>query len=184
MRIEDDVALGIEAGLAPRQADAADGDEVTAPPSWWFNLTCPACGHTFRRGDRVRVNRAARHVVHLEPGLGCAGGSAAQVAPETASFAAGLLAAWPAGARVVELAEDDWRLPRRGSALAGQRCLHCAHTFRPGEQVVICPCHPDSPACGAAIHRDPARGLPCWERWRPDGTVPVCPVAKARNTEG
>jgi hypothetical protein len=183
MRIAVELARGIETGLAPQREQATD-DSVTSPPSWWFNLECTTCGHTFRSGDRVRVDAVTRLVVHLEPGLGCAGGPATEQDPETARFAAGLLSAWPSGARVVELTENDWRLPQPSTGRAGQRCLYCAHTFRPGEQVVVCPCRRDEPACGAAVHRDPARGLPCWERWRPDGTVTICPVAKALSAEG
>lgn len=183
MRVTDELARGIEAGFAPQLPDA-HGESVTVAASWWFSLTCRTCGHTFRRGDRVRADAQTRLVEHLEPGLGCAGGPAAGQVPETDRFSAGLLAAWPSQADVTELAEDDWRLPRPASGHAGQRCLYCAHTFRPGERVVVCPCRRAGAACGAAVHRDPARGLPCWDQWRPSGTVPVCPVAMVAVTEG
>jgi hypothetical protein len=183
MRIADELARGIEAGFAP-QLPGADDESVTVAASWWFSLTCRTCGHTFRRGDKVRVDAQTRLVEHLEPGLGCAGGPAAGQTPETASFATGLLSAWPSEAKVIELKADDWRLPRPGSGRTGQHCLYCAHTFRPGEQVVVCPCRRGEPACGAAVHRDPARGLPCLDRWRPTGTLSVCPVAMVPVTGG
>ncbi|QXJ20201.1 hypothetical protein AGRA3207_000873 [Actinomadura graeca] len=183
MRIENELQRGIDEGLVPRPEEPDDGDAggvaVTAPPSWWFSLDCRSCGHTFRRGDRVRVDAENRTAEHLEPGLGCAGGPAAERTTEADEFAAGLLSAWTTDAPVVRLADGDPRLPRPGQGPA-PRCLHCANTFRPGEYVVVCPCHRDDPVCDAAVHRDPARGLPCWERWRPDGTVTICPVAKAR----
>ncbi|WUI02583.1 hypothetical protein OHR68_12505 [Spirillospora sp. NBC_00431] len=182
MRIAHELQRGIELGLVPRSTgpdEAVDGTAVTAPASWWFSLVCRTCGHTFRRGDRVRVDAAARAVEHLEPGLGCAGGPAADHTSEADEFAAGLLSVWRTDAPIVRLAPGDSLLPRPGEGPA-RRCLHCANTFRPGEHVVMCPCRRDDPVCGAAVHRDPARGLPCWERWRPDGTVKVCPVVKAK----
>jgi hypothetical protein len=181
----DELRQGIADGLDPQVADPvnADGTAVTGAPSWWFHTRCRTCGHTFRRGDRVRVDRATRNVVHLEPGLGCAGGPATEEVRETAEFTEGLLSEWPADRPVTMLGPDDWRLPLPG-ARSAPGCLYCGHTFREGEHVVICPCRLGSPACGAAVHRDPARGLPCWERWKPEGDVPVCPTLKARADDG
>jgi hypothetical protein len=180
VRVRDALARGIESGLVPQQKADDDGEVVTAPPSWWFSLVCKTCGHTFRRGDRVRVDRELRTVVHLEPGLGCALGPAASQPSDALLFVDGLLAAWPCETKVITLTHSDWRLPRPDLDRAGQCCLYCAQTLRPGEQVIVCPCSRNEPACGAAVHRHPGRGLSCWERWRPDGTLPVCPVAKAK----
>lgn len=184
--------LGVRQGTDPRPAPRTTGSGVamTQTGSEWSYRYCATCGHTFRRGDRVLLSDPAR-VHHLVPGLNCGidprGGGEEQAADEARSFAEGLLSAWPPhrGTAVVALAADDWRIPRPG----GPRppvCLFCAHTFRPGELVVVCPCRPGGTAqagrvsCGAAVHRDPAAGLPCWERWRPAGEVTVCPVTKAR----
>ncbi|MFB9250460.1 hypothetical protein ACFFWE_19650 [Sphaerisporangium melleum] len=183
--MQEEFALGLAAGLAPRRGAPAErrGTAVTVPAHWWFHLVCRTCGHTFRRGDRVRYDLTARTAEHLEPGLGCAGGPASEESGEAAEFTDGLLAGWPANVPVVRLAADDWRIPRPGLRTAAPKCRYCAHTFRPGEQVVVCPCQVARPVCGAAVHRDPARGLSCWERWRPDGRVEICPVAKARAAE-
>ncbi len=47
-----------------------------------------------------------------------------------------------------------------------RRCAVCGHTFRPGDQVVICPCDPVSPRCRAAVHRDLLKQIHCWELWQ------------------
>ena len=102
-------------------------------------------------------------------------------AEDLAQFADGLAETWlPAGGvPVTRLDKGDWRTVRPHPPLERARCLYCAHTFRDNEYVVVCPCSPAAPACGAAVHRDPAAGLVCWETWRPDGYVPQCPVSSA-----
>lgn len=185
---------GISLGLSPRpERDEASGETVTRLSSWWNHLRCRHCGHTFRRGDRVRVDTAKRTVVHLIPGLNCAvTADPGSRTDEMTKFRQGLLAAWPVpeGLRIHLLGIGDWRIPDGpGDLREGNVCLHCGHTFRPGEYVVICPCTlarsaadgaVPSAACGRAVHRDPAAGLSCWESWRPDGTVTVCPVTQIR----
>ncbi|MEO3855568.1 hypothetical protein [Acrocarpospora sp. B8E8] len=185
MRLEEELTRGIEAGLAPApsEPETREGRAVTVPSHWWFNLVCRTCGHTFRRGDAVLVDLVARMVRHLEPGLDCAGGPGAEPSATVAEFAAGLQDGWPASVPLIRLAKDDWRVPRPGQRQAAPRCRYCAHTFRPGEHVVVCPCRVGDPSCGAAVHRDPARGLSCWERWQPDGVVAICPVAKTKVTD-
>lgn len=188
-----ELELGIVLGLSPvPEQDEADGETVTKLSSWWNHLHCRGCGHTFRRGDRVRVEMATRTVTHLVPGLGCGQTADDDIdAEEVAAFAAGVLSAWPvpAGIRIHRLTAADWRIPRSPNDLREANvCLHCAHTFRVGEYVVVCPCRPAIPAadgpqaaaCGRAIHRDAAAGLSCWESWRPDGAVTVCPVTQVR----
>ncbi len=197
--------FGVRQGSDPQPAFRAtsSGVALTRPGSWWSYRYCTTCGHTFRRGDRVLLE--GRRVRHLVPGLNCGTGGTGGTGPqqdaadggtaggETADggdvlgFTEGLLSAWPPGrgVAVVTVAADDWRIPQPGSRRPPV-CLFCAHTFRPGELVVVCPCRPghrdraDRIACGAAVHRDPAAGLPCWERWRPAGGLTICPVTKAR----
>ncbi|WP_261567253.1 hypothetical protein [Frankia gtarii] len=57
------------------------------------------------------------------------------------------------------------------------RCETCGHTFRAGEHVVVCPCGRHPTTCIAAVHRDPAAGVTCWDGWRPDGVLTRCPVS-------
>jgi hypothetical protein len=185
---------GISLGLAPQpelDGEVVGGVTVTRLSSWWNHLRCRRCGHTFRRGDTVRLDHQDRSAVHLVPGLRCGAEAGEDSGQELMEFRDGLLSAWPApgGLRVHRLAAGDWRLPtgpddRRRINV----CLHCGHTFRPGEYVVVCPCWPAAEAgqdgpqqpagCGRSVHRDPATGLSCWESWRPDGTVTVCPVTQ------
>lgn len=193
--------LGIHAGEEPQAAftdDAASGVLITKSSSWWNHRRCHTCGHTFRRGDRALIDSPARTAQHLMPRLTCGsapgtprtpGALGALGAAEPAGgaegtgdrdeFALGLMSTWPPNMPVTRLAPDDWRIPRPGDGRQAPTCLYCGHTFRPAEYVVICPCQPDRPACGAAVHRDPAAGLPCWDRWRPDGTLARCPVTLA-----
>lgn len=184
-------AAGLADGLDPQPAaGTADGTAVTSASSWWSGLTCQSCGHTFRRGDRVRPTPGGAVPVHLDPALRCSPpeGTSDHDAPvedpALEEFAAGLAESWPPtdGVGVTRLARDDWHVARTGHRGHPVVCLYCAHTFRVGEYVVICPCRSSGGAglvgegCGAAIHRDPAAGLPCWENWRPEGTITVCPV--------
>ena len=193
-----ELEYGILLGLSPQpdqDVDDAHGVAVTKVSSWWNHLRCRLCGHTFRRGDRVRVSTRDKIVVHLVPGLGCADTTeTGQEHEQIDAFRAGLLAAWPPqpGPRLQQLARDDWRMPRGPDDLRESNvCLHCGHTFRAREVVVVCPCRPgltpvgapSAAACGRAIHRDPALGLSCWESWRPDGHVSVCPVTQVNISE-
>lgn len=183
--------LGISIGLEPQAMfdDSASGVVVTRSSSWWNKTLCATCGHTFRRGDQALVDSAARTVQHLVAGIDCGIVPASQNLPadgiDRNEFAAGLLETWPSRAAVTRLAAGDWRIPRpgRGARQGVPTCLYCGHTFRPGEYVVICPCQTtqdNQAACGVAVHRDPAAGLSCWEKWQPGGTLNVCPTTTAR----
>jgi len=194
--------LGQADGLDPQPAAdemGSDGTATTNASSWWTGLVCDSCRHTFRLGDRVRSVPGLRTPTHLDPALKCGivdSSVALTAAPpddrqDAATFAAALVAAWPPlhGVPVARLEPRDWRIPKPGQAHRSPVCLYCAHTFRPGEHVVICPCLPSGlvdPAtggCGSTVHRDPAAGLPCWESWCPSGLVEICPVRLTR-TDG
>jgi hypothetical protein len=183
-----DLALGIETGLEPRAGFAADkvsGQVTTRSSSWWNFRRCKTCGHTFRRGDRVLVDAVARTVLHLAPELACGTtpDQAAAAGRDRDEFAAGLLETWPPTVPVTLIEAGDWRIPRPGSGRRAPTCLYCGHTFRAGEYVVICPCQSDQgkpAACGTAVHRDAAAGLPCWDTWRPSGQLTVCPVTTVK----
>ncbi|SDT45672.1 hypothetical protein [Actinoplanes derwentensis] len=175
--------LGHEVGMHPLFGDGRTaGAGITTTLSRWLGLTCTTCRHTFRVGDRVETS--GWDVRHLDPVLNC--GTPADHGTgdgeNAAAFARGLLEAWPAASgEPVRLSDGDWRLPRRGPGGAGPTCPVCAHTFRPGDMVIVCPCArpvgaSGLPPCELAVHRDPVSGLTCWDDWRPDGRLVRCPI--------
>lgn len=178
--------LGIQEGLTPPRNDAdehVDGVVTTQSASWWNRTRCQECGHTFRRGDRVQV--ASKTVRHLVPGLTCGTDPSSTKDPDTTArdkLAEGLLTTWRPQVELTRLGPDDWRIPRPGQPIRDQPpgCLYCGHTFRSREYVVVCPCTPERPNCGYAVHRDPVAGLPCWELWHPEGGLKICPMTQAR----
>jgi hypothetical protein len=88
------------------------------------------------------------------------------------------------GAHTPTVLTADHPLARRPAPpFRRMTCMFCAHTFRPGETVIICPCSPGAPQCDAAVHRDPSRGLVCWESWHSGQRVKVCPVLLVRREE-
>ena len=182
---------GVVDGEDPQPPDsgiAAGAEAVTQKTSGWFHAICRTCGHTFRRGDRVVRDADTGEVRHLDPRLRCGTTEieADTTDSEADAFAAGMLEAWPPADHVgvVTLTADHWQVARPMAGFRPPVCMECGHTFRAGESVVICPCRPhrgdERGGCGAAIHRDPAAGLPCWERWRPTGDLAVCPVRHTR----
>ncbi len=153
---EDEVAafrLGERAAFAPPAEPGVTGRTKTTLVSWWNHLLCGTCGHTFRRGDWVSQDAETSVVVHLDPALGCAGDPAeedATVQPEAGDlgeFTDGISATWPPAGRapVTLLQRGDWRVARPRPPAERARCLYCAHTFRAGEYVVVCPCDPARP---------------------------------------
>lgn len=186
--------LGFRAAFEPPRDDEGDGDQATTTlASWWNHLQCETCGHTFRRGDRVRLDATTSAVSHLDPALECGAPPLAdsreaqdpRSGADLAEFADGIDATWPpaGGTPVIQLSPGDWRTSRPRPPLPRARCLYCGHTFRNDEHVIICPCSPAEPACGAAVHRDPAAGLVCWESWQPTGEVRMCPVTSTRRPQ-
>jgi hypothetical protein len=182
------LALGIEVGREPQAGFAdngASGIATTRSSSWWNYRRCKTCGQTFRRGDRVLVDALARTVQHLVPGLACGSDSGLVTATgeDRDAFTAGLLVSWPPVVPVTRVEPGDWRIPQPGSKWQAPTCLYCGHTFRAGEYVVVCPCRADQgkpPACGIAVHRDPAAGLPCWDNWQPAGRLTICPTTTVK----
>lgn len=174
---------GLAEGLDPQPMiteTGTDGNAVTHTSSTWNHHICTTCGHSFRRGDVVTTDPETGRLRHLERALRCAvaGGEPRHGPdPDTAAFAEGLLAEFPARgeAPVHQLAADAWQVARPGD-IRPPLCQECGHTFRAHEAVVICPCHPADPGeCRSAVHRDPGAGLLCWERIAPTGIVDVCP---------
>ncbi|MBG0562565.1 hypothetical protein [Actinoplanes aureus] len=183
MTVDEDELFGVGLDDAseppPDRDEARDGDAITGVTSWWHTGRCSRCGHTFRRGDLVHVDSRTREVTHLDPVLSCAVEAKSGTDDTDASaFVAGLLAAWPVTGDVQVISTDEvpylCRPPDGG--FRRRSCLVCAHSFRPAEMVIICPCAPADPRCRAAVHRDPAQGLVCWETWLPASELPACPV--------
>jgi hypothetical protein len=190
MRLTGDAAeftAGIDDGFDPQPAgdDERAGELVTHAFSWWNTATCTGCGHTFRRGDRVRVDPVRRVVGHLDAALGCLISPVATDRPggdggtgPVRDFVAGVLAEFPLPPDLLATLTDDVRgllaPPDRG--FGRNACLVCGHTFRSGEFVIVCPCRPAGRRCRAAVHRDPIRGLVCRENWRAGTDVRTCPI--------
>ncbi|MFI5893097.1 hypothetical protein ACIA5D_23605 [Actinoplanes sp. NPDC051513] len=164
----------------PPQLDTAqDGASVTGVTSWWHNDRCTHCGHTFRRNDVVQVDGRTRTVTHLDPVLSCeVEGEPGTDDADVSAFVSGLLAAWPTAGDVPTVSTDEasYLLAPADRGFRRRSCLVCAHSFRPAEMVIICPCEPAERRCRAAVHRDPAQGLVCWEAWLPASELRACPV--------
>lgn len=194
--------VGIAEGLDPQQpaSPLADPENagagsiaMTSNASWWNGLVCVTCGQTFRRGDLVRKAPGLSTPQHADLAMHCAPRAVADAMEDAgrddaAAFASALLESWPPlpGVQVIELAADDWHVGRPDRQSRPVVCLYCAHTFRAGEHVVLCPCRhsgllePGIEGCGAAVHRFPAGGMSCWEKWCPSSQIEVCPVRLSR----
>lgn len=181
---------GFEAAMDPRNQEAFQkgGKAITTSRSFWLHSRCNRCAHTFRSGDEVILEQGRAQ--HLDSSTFCrseivnekgqqklARGSSSKV--ET--FFSGLDEAWPPPEDILRLEEGHRLLAPPVAGFRRHSCLMCSHTFRLHDQVVICPCSPDAPLCGAAIHRDPVRGLNCLQSWNPGGKAVVyCPVTSRR----
>jgi hypothetical protein len=163
------------------QAIQPDGTAVTAVLCDWFGRRCDGCGHTFREGDRVQVDsdfaNRTRTVRHLDPALGCANIADVEVTVDdlTSRFHAAMDAAAPPPGhlRLDRLLPGD---PLLRSCVERPDCPNCGETFRPFEVVVRCPCGEFK--CQIALHRDPQRGLPCFDEVWPDLKVNYCHFRK------
>jgi hypothetical protein len=182
---------GIRRGRDPVNAAAlAGGTARTTLYSDWLKETCQTCWHTFRLGDRVVIDSSAEDrppaVRHLDPMLSCGGEAAPQASP---GMAQRLFAAMdrenppPDGAKVWRLLDGDPLLAVRRDR---RRCGVCRHSLRPLELVVICPCHPTEQRrgkCEYVIHRDPGRGLTCFDDWRGAGIeLRRCPMNHSKRS--
>jgi len=186
-----DFEPGIEAGQFPRAPVDAAGRTLTTASSRWLGIRCAQCHHTFRRGDLVLASASLASIRHLNPQLNCgsaepgagdylAGGD--ERAWDAEDFVRGLHDEWPPITRVpvYRLTHDDWQVTGPRSGPDSPTCRGCGHTFRAGEQVIICPCagaegDPRREYCQIAVHRDPAVGLCCWDDWAPAGRLLRCP---------
>lgn len=166
------------------RATAAGGTATTTARSPWYRDCCPVCRHTFRRGDEVLVEKGGSRVVHASAELPCARGPSrsgpASPRPVDAFFR-GLDASWPPPDRVIRLGPGHELLAEPPAGCRRRSCAYCGHTFRRGDTVIVCPCYPPPGGCSAAVHRDPQKGLHCWEELYPEGEAAAggprrCPV--------
>lgn len=154
-------AAGQTAALNPTAA----GPAVMTAASPWVSRPCPGCGHTFRVGDRVTT--APDGTVRHQGATGCE--SVVSAAPDQGAAAEGFVLGLgeaigiPPGVKLTVLAAGHPLVAGPEHGRRRRKCPVCAHTFRPNEAVVICPCRPDRPECEWAVHRDAGRGLLCWE---------------------
>jgi hypothetical protein len=175
---------GVAAAMDPANASSVGGGAaVTTLRSRWLHLRCLVCKHTFRAGDEVEVvaDGSVRHRSALLP---CAGSSSIDLgSPEdTTSFFEGLDEAWPPprDLPVRRLVEGDLHVAAPVAGFRRQTCAVCGHTLRVNDQVILCPCSPGAPMCVVAIHRDPVRGLHCWEAWSSNQNQQHCPATSRK----
>lgn len=148
-----------------------DGHAITSLFSPWLHSHCPICKHSFRLGDEVFVT-SNDNVVHDGDELACRNNDSVikHHSEESIAFFQGLDATWPPpkGLPVVRLEKEHYLLEPPLASFKRHTCAVCCHTFRPGDIVIICPCSPDKPKCGIAVHRDSLHNLDCWGLWGSD----------------
>lgn len=166
---------------------AAEGDTTVVTPRLLEKLgyvrrPCSVCHHSFRLGEEVTVHPAQggagwvlRHSSRL---LGCESNGSRPAASSRlpADFHRGLAETNPPPPElhVTRLATGDPLLAvgeSPGGASGGappmrHTCWVCGMTLRQGEVVIRCTCSPENPQCLCAVHRDPDRGLVCYDRWK------------------
>jgi hypothetical protein len=157
---------GIVLATDPQNVDTEKtGQAITTLDSFWIGLECPNCQHTFRLGDRV--NRVTDRQVPCHLSCPKDEENTEEVEMIVATFFSGLQEAWtiPESLVIKQLAKGDPLLAPPFGAFRRRICKICANTFRLHDQVVVCPCQPQEPLCGAAIHYDPVQDLYCWDEW-------------------
>lgn len=175
---------GEAAAKDPTNATAVEGGAaVTTLRSRWLHLRCPECKHTFRTGDDVEVATDGT-VRHHSAQLPCAGDvtTAAGSSHEVDEFFAGVEQTWPSppDLPIRQLREGDMHVAAPIAAFRRHSCAVCGHTLRVKDQVILCPCSPGAPMCAVAIHRDPVRGMHCWDAWSPDQYRKHCPATSRK----
>jgi hypothetical protein len=159
---------GRRRGLDPTN-QATTGAARTTLNADWIGRDCSVCRHTFRFDDLVYVEYTETGrielVRHHTPSLPCSDKVVPEPPPSrevTDRFFAGIDRANPPEMATVLLhADHPLVAPRRER----QKCRFCGDTFRPLESAIVCPCRPDQPMCQSGLHRDPRRGLLCYDEW-------------------
>ncbi len=171
-----------EKGLDPRN-DGSTGPAWTTENSAWLGLVCEGgpteCGHTFRVDDRVFVEYEEgtgrlRRVRHDTPALPCSERVDSEILPPrevSERFFAGIARTNPPEMSTTRLRPGH---PLVAARRDRQRCKFCGDTFRPLEEVIMCPCRPADPMCQTALHRDPRQGLLCYDEWTKDVDLAKC----------
>ena len=150
---------------------ASKGVLLTGLESYWLHMYCSRTGHTIRVGDAIEIGADGKPCLTVDP-------DAVGDARRITDFVAGLERVWPPPGDVPmrrimpgdSLLAPPLRLIRRAA------CAVCGHTVRAFEQVILCPCQPLEPLCALAIHRDPMRGLNCFDSWNPGEELQYCPA--------
>ena len=176
--------IGIAEAMDPDNASGDhDGPIVTTRSSAWIYDSCVTCGHSFRAGDEVAVDETGI-VRHHSAMLPCSGegeftGGGDKARATIQAFFKGLEETWPPPEHlpIIRLEEGHPLLAPPMGRMRRRSCAFCGHTFRPRDQVIICPCSPGEPKCLIAIHRDPMHGLNCWETWNPGSVLRHCPMS-------
>jgi hypothetical protein len=144
----------------------------------WLGGDCAVCGHTFRFDDLVYVEFTetgrVERLRHHTPNLPCSGQVTAEPPPSrdlTDRFFSGIDRANPPELATTLLhADHPLVAPRRQR----QKCRFCGDTFRPLESAIVCPCRPEQPMCQSGLHRDPRRGLLCYDEWTKSVKLAKC----------
>jgi hypothetical protein len=175
---------GLKTTLDPTNALIVQGGRgVTTLQSPWLYQSCSICSHTFRVDDEVAISQEGiiRHDSALLP---CAAEKSLKLVQtqETGDFFRGLDEIWkpPQQLLIHRLEEGHPLLAPPYRHFKRHICAVCAHTLRPLDAVVICPCSPNEPRCQIAVHRDPAHYLYCWEDWKPTEYGLHCPATSRK----
>ena len=168
------VTEGQDPSLLAGQAAAAEGKVITTSiESDWLSKTCHKTGHTFRTGDEVIIDERGPRLA-VDPEF--------RSAADLAEFVKGLNDGKPRDdVEVTLLAPGHPLLQPSENLLQRKSCFVCGHTFRPAENVVICPCtrggRVEPRMCERAVHRHPMLGLNCYDAWTSDERqTKYCPV--------
>lgn len=176
--------LGFNSALDPASEHVLEsgGPALTSVKSFWLHRLCRVCGHSFRIGDSVLM-QGDRRVAHNSSTLPCASQQQTVAGTEAGgtvgAFYEGLLEEWPPprDLQVRRLVTGDPLLAPPTQGFQRRKCFVCSHTFRENDLVAVCPCSPRAPLCQIAVHRDPVRGLTCFDEWNPGGSQrTTCPV--------
>jgi hypothetical protein len=185
MSAADEFRRGLQAeGDARTDPSFHGGVASTRLRSPWLHRRCPRCDHSFRRDDRVKLTPEGE-AVHTDDTPFCGAGGpldlrdrrdrGMDVADVDREFLEGFAEGCPAPpVQLLRLMPGDPVLVR--GPFGRRTCPVCAHTLRPYDEVVPCPCFPGAARCGALVHHDPFHQMPCTHDWNDRAGKRACPV--------